>query len=82
MRVHKAGAVVHELRTNVFKGTKGEKAKALLNSVTDYKIWHCDIYKCPVCGVEIIGGWGNKPISEHWEKDFQFHKSNVELEFC
>lgn len=81
MRVHKAGVVAHELRTDVFKGTKSEKAKALLSDNVDYKIWHCDIYKCPVCGIEIIGAFADKPISEHYGKDFKVYKSKVEIEF-
>jgi len=26
------------------------------------KIWHCDIYKCPKCGVKIVYGYGENPI--------------------
>ena len=34
----------------------------------DYKIWHADRYECPVCGVQIIAGFGNKPVVEHYDK--------------
>jgi hypothetical protein len=27
-----------------------------------YRIWHCDIYKCPKCGKEICYGFGDKPV--------------------
>jgi len=27
-----------------------------------YKIWHCDIYKCPKCGMEICYGFGDNPV--------------------
>jgi hypothetical protein len=27
-----------------------------------YKIWRCDIYKCPKCGVEICYGFGDRPV--------------------
>lgn len=27
-----------------------------------YKIWKCDIYQCPVCGMKIVYGFGDKPI--------------------
>ena len=36
-----------------------------------YKVWDADTWKCPKCGVEIIAGFGNKPIREdHYAEDF------------
>ena len=34
-----------------------------------YKLWRADLYKCPVCGVEIVVGFGQYPIAEHFTDD-------------
>ena len=31
------------------------------------QIWEADLWKCPGCGVEIIVGFGQGPVSEHFE---------------
>jgi len=36
-----------------------------------HSLWDSDLWKCPECGVEVIGGFGNGPISAHYDKDFQ-----------
>ena len=44
-----------------------------------YKIWNCDIWKCPTCGKEVAHGFGQNPFAEHFENDFQERlKSSVE----
>jgi len=35
-----------------------------------YSIWDSDLWKCPECGNEVIGGFGNGPISAHYQEDF------------
>jgi len=35
-----------------------------------YKIWMSDAWKCPACGHVIMAGFGNGPISEHFQEDF------------
>lgn len=37
------------------------------------QIWAADLWKCPGCGIEIVGGFGRGPISEHYEPDFETH---------
>jgi DNA-directed RNA polymerase subunit RPC12/RpoP len=34
------------------------------------KIWDADKWKCPTCGYEIIVGFGQGPIREHFQDDF------------
>lgn len=31
-------------------------------------LWDADLWKCPKCGIEVVGGFGNSPISGHWEE--------------
>lgn len=35
-----------------------------------YKIWDCDLWKCPGCGVEIILGFADRPLTEHFSDNF------------
>lgn len=35
-----------------------------------YQLWDADLWKCPECGIQVIGGFGNGPISSHYEEDF------------
>lgn len=32
-----------------------------------YKLWNTDIWKCPICGIEIVGGFANLPFAEHFK---------------
>lgn len=36
-----------------------------------YKIYDADLWKCPGCGIEVVGGFGIGPISAHHEDSFQ-----------
>ncbi len=33
-----------------------------------YRIWDADLWKCPRCGCEIVIGFGQQPIAEHWKE--------------
>ena len=35
-----------------------------------YKIWGSDIWKCPGCGHEIVAGFADRALAEHYEDDF------------
>ena len=35
-----------------------------------YKIWHADLWKCPLCKMEVIHGFASHPIAEHWQEGF------------
>ena len=34
-------------------------------------LYDTDLWKCPVCGAQVIGGFGNSAISSHFQEDFQ-----------
>lgn len=38
-----------------------------------YKLWKADLWKCPICGVEIVSGYGKGPISYNHEENFEFY---------
>ena len=33
-------------------------------------LWHGDVYRCPLCGVQVVVGFGREPISEEWRPDY------------
>ena len=36
-----------------------------------YELYDADLWKCPSCGVEVVGGFGLNPIAQHYESAFQ-----------
>ena len=37
---------------------------------TPYKIWHADLWECPDCGHQVILGYGQQHVAEHYEEGF------------
>jgi hypothetical protein len=35
-----------------------------------YQYFHADLWACPECGLEVISGFGIKPIIEHFNSDY------------
>lgn len=36
-----------------------------------YQLWSADLWRCPGCSVQIISGFGHRPICESWMEKFQ-----------
>ena len=36
-----------------------------------YKIWRADLYRCDGCGDEIVVGFGQNRLVEHYEPEFE-----------
>jgi ribosomal protein L37AE/L43A len=36
-----------------------------------YELYDADLWKCPQCGIEVVGGFGHGPISAHYNENFQ-----------
>lgn len=36
-----------------------------------YKIWHADMWKCPLCDYEVISGFGFSPLANHFDRDLE-----------
>jgi len=77
----KNGVVVHQLKKNIFDGNKTKVAKELLKNDKDYKIWHADMFKCLVCGIEVLTHFANEPAAESFQDDFDKHKEKVDIEY-
>lgn len=35
-----------------------------------YKVWVADVWECAGCGAQILSGFGQQPISEHYKLEF------------
>ena len=35
-----------------------------------YKLWDADTWKCPGCEYEVVAGFGQQPIMEHYQDGF------------
>lgn len=42
-----------------------------MNDNGAYELWDADKWKCPNCGVEVVGGFALNHISAHYKEDFQ-----------
>ncbi len=38
-----------------------------MNGDKGFQLWDADLWKCPGCDVEIVVGFGQCPVSEHFE---------------
>ena len=36
-----------------------------------YKLWVADLWECPDCGAEVVVGYGQQPVAEHYQTDFR-----------
>jgi len=49
----------------------------LLEDGSPYKLWDADLFACESCGVEMIAGFGKRPISEHWHSDYAAQRARL-----
>jgi hypothetical protein len=35
-----------------------------------YKLWHADLWECEGCGTQIVTGYGNLPLVEHYQPTY------------
>jgi len=40
------------------------------NGWRPYKLWYADLYQCPTCGFEVVGGFGARPVAESFQPDY------------
>lgn len=33
------------------------------------QVWDSDLWKCPKCGVEVLAGFGQGPVAEHYDAE-------------
>ncbi len=37
----------------------------------EYEVYDADLWQCPGCGLQVVGGFGNRAISAHYMETFQ-----------
>lgn len=42
-----------------------------------YKLWQADLFECAECGVEVITGFGQGPIAEHWQPTYRASRDRL-----
>lgn len=43
-----------------------------------YKIWRADLWRCYGCGKELISGFGQAPMAEHYQPNFADYLPRVQ----
>ena len=41
-----------------------------LEDGSPYKLWTADLWECVECGVEVVTGFGQAPIAEHYQPTY------------
>ena len=59
-------------------GPMGVYVIELFQGVKICRIWSADVYECPKCGFQIIGGWGNKPLANNFD-DKRMRETNAAM---
>jgi hypothetical protein len=42
----------------------------LMENGQPYKLWDADLWECVECGIEIIAGFGDGPLVEHYQPTY------------
>ena len=50
------------------------------NTTPYYKI-SSDRYKCPKCGIEVLAGFAEEPMAEHWQDNYDSILCDVVAKF-
>jgi hypothetical protein len=59
--------------------TNGVKVKETFQAGQQvYRIWDADLWRCPRCGIQVVAGFGNRPLAEHFEDNFKEVLARVE----
>lgn len=48
-----------------------------LEGWTSYKLWVGDLWECRGCGHQLLSGFGQGPISEHYKPDYQEQRARL-----
>ena len=48
-----------------------------INPFGPYKVWLADLWECPDCGHQVILGYGQHAISEHYQDEFPTYLNMV-----
>ena len=46
-----------------------------------YKLWAADLKECPNCHHQIVSGFSEQPVAEHYQKDYKDKLKKIRKEF-
>ena len=46
-------------------------AEMFQNNTKVYKLWEADLWKCSLCGIEVVLGFAQQPFMEHFEGNIE-----------
>lgn len=54
-----------------FRAKKNGVSILIMTSpATPYQLFMGDLWQCPICGTEIVSGFGLEPLAESWQDTF------------
>jgi len=53
------------------QGVITELMTTFSGKLTSFELYDSDLWECPVCGHQIIGGFGQLPFAQHFEENYQ-----------
>lgn len=56
-------------------GVYVEEGMPLGSEWVPYKLWHADAWECRTCGIEIVTGFGDGPLAEHYQAGYETFKA-------
>lgn len=42
-----------------------------------YKLWDADLYECPQCGWQVITGFAQLPLAEHYQDTYEAQRRRL-----
>jgi hypothetical protein len=49
----------------------------LMEDGAPYKLWDADLFECVECGVEIIAGFAQQPLAEHYQPTYAAQRERL-----
>jgi hypothetical protein len=46
-----------------------------------YQLHSADLWECPGCGIELLLGFGSRPITEHFDPEFEKVRAGYDVQF-
>jgi len=53
------------------QGVTTELMTTFSGKPASFKLYDSDLWECPVCGHQIIGGFGQRPFAQHFEENYE-----------
>ena len=53
------------------QGVTTELMTTFSSKPASLELYDSDLWECPMCGHQIIGGFGQRPFAQHFEENYQ-----------